>query len=77
MRKKKKEDARLKVSHERGTNWITVKGEAWKRAGYPEGCIDRFGDVWLKPWLDGANLYSTVEGDPVMFYEEDGYLKEN
>lgn len=67
---------KLKISHEKGTGWITVKGDAWKRYGYPCECIDRFGDVWLKPYFGARDVYVTAEGADLIFVDDNGYLKD-
>lgn len=68
---------KLKITYEKGTTWITVKGDPWKRCGYPEECVDKFGDVWLKPWFNASNLYVTVVGPELTFTDENGYLEVN
>ena len=67
----------MRVTHEKGTNWITVKGSAWTRNKYPVECVDKFGDVWLKPYRHASNLYVTVQGPELYFYVTNGCLEEN
>lgn len=69
-------NVKLKVTYERGTTWITVKGEAWKRKGLPEKYIDGFGDVWLKPWFTNNQMYVTVLEPKLFFIDFGGYLED-
>lgn len=73
----KKKNFKMKVNNEIGTSWITTKGTTWSRNKYPKECIDRFGDVWLKPYMDTPNLYATVDGPELYFHIKDGSLEEN
>ncbi len=68
---------KMRVVRERGTTWITVKGSAWVRNGYSEKYVDRFGDVWLKPYRHASNLYTTVEEPCLLFSINDECLVEN
>lgn len=68
---------KIKVRCERGTSWITIDGSAWTRNKYPAECVDRFGDVWLKPYHNAPNLYTTVQGQELLFSVENGCLEEN
>lgn len=74
MRRKTK--AKMKVVREKGTAWITVKGTTWIRNGYPETHVDKFDDVWLKPYKGAPNLYTTVQTPQLLFGVKDGYLVE-
>lgn len=70
---------KLKITYEKGTTWITVNGDAWKRNGYPEECVDTFGDVWLKPWYSTSKLYvpatGSIKDQKTIFVDKDGYLE--
>lgn len=68
---------KMKVVRERATTWITVKGLNWIRNGYPEQCVDKFGDVWLKPHFNATNLYATVSGPQLFFSIDDECLVES
>lgn len=72
----KKTKYRMKVNYEKGTNWITVSGVAWSHNKQPVECIDKFGDVWLKPYRNAPNLYITVQGPELLFSVEDENLKQ-
>lgn len=67
----------MRVIFEKGTTWITVNGSAWSRNKYPIECVDKFGDVWLKPYRGASNLYVTVDGPELLFTIENGCLEEN
>ena len=68
---------KMKVNEELGTHWITTKSTSWLRNKYPKECIDAFGDVWLKPYMDAPNLYETVVGPKLYFHIKDGCLEDN
>lgn len=67
---------KMKIKHERGTDWITVDGSSWARNGYSKTYVDTFGDVWLKPYFNAPNVYVTVLDPPLYFSIEDGSLVE-
>lgn len=67
---------KMKVTYEKATTWITVKGSTWCRNGYPPEYVDRFGDVWLKPHFNAANLYTTIQEPALYFHIEDDCLIE-
>lgn len=66
----------MKVTFEKGMTWITVNGSVWTRNKYPIECVDKFGDVWLKPYFHASNLYVTIEGPEILFTVENGCLVE-
>lgn len=66
----------MRVTYEAGTPWITVKGSVWTRNKYPMECVDKFGDVWLRPYFHAENLYVTIEGPQMLFTVENGCLVE-
>jgi hypothetical protein len=79
MAKREYKKVKMKVVYERGTTWITTKGRQWMYNKYPDECVDKFFDVWLRPTiLDGVDerVYVTAEGPELYFVIEDGYLKE-
>jgi hypothetical protein len=71
-----KTNYKMKVTYERGTNWITVPEASWTRNKYPVECVDKFGDVWLKPYRHASNLYVTVQGPELLFSVENGNLEQ-
>lgn len=68
---------KMRVTFEKGTTWITVNGSTWSRNKYPAECVDKFGDVWLKPYFHASNLYVTIQGPELLFVVENGCLEEN
>lgn len=66
----------MKVTFERATTWITVKGSLWTRNGYSKDYVDSFGDVWLKPYFNTANVYVTIDQPAICFSVKDGNLVE-
>lgn len=79
MAKREYKKVKMKVVYERGTTWITTKGRQWMYNKYPDECVDKFFDVWLRPTiLDGVDerVYVTAEGPELYFVIEDGCLKE-
>lgn len=68
---------KMKVTFERATSWITVPGSSWTRNGYSEKSVDRFGEVWLKPYRGAKNLYVTIDGPCLYFTVVDGCLEES
>lgn len=65
---------RIKINYEKGTDWITVKSHQWLRNDLPSECIDKFGEVWLRPI--GHTNYETVDGKiKVICTDVDGYLE--
>ena len=68
---------KMRVIFEKGTKWITVNGSTWSQNKYPLECVDKFGDVWLKPYRGASNLYVTIDGPELLFSIENGCLEEN
>lgn len=65
---RRKERVKMRVEELPGSTWVTVKSAAWLRNGYPSSCVDGFGDIWLKPSLDGRRkpgTYETCQGEKV------------
>ena len=80
MTTKEYKKVKMKVVYERGTTWITTKGRQWMYNKYPDECVDKFFDVWMRPTkLDGVDkdVYVTVEGPELYFtIDENDCLEE-